>query len=306
MHPMIAQILRDPRSRAAIERALASRGSHGDSLLAHINPQEAARLKAMGGVGSRNPKTGLLQFYPGDGGAGGMGLGGSGGETGSDPGGLGNGGGNGGGHDSGGYTGTHASGPGFGSGPTNSPSGGYGQYGSNGGYNGGITINSGKTALKGLGALLGPVGTVLAGGYGLLGPDFGPSLNIGGTTNGYNINGDKTGVYGLGGFGNGSSNVGNNVGANGGGHNGNDGGLGQNGGGNGQGNNPGTGGTTPAPAVPPAGTSVNGLPPGVSSLIAQYLATMQGDPFNGRFGPMPPQQPYQIGLMPNAFPVPRV
>lgn len=280
MHPVITAILRNPQQRAIIERALAARGNRGDTMLAHIDPREAGLLRSMGGVGTRNPKTGLLQFYPGAGGAGGMGLGGSGGEAGSDPSGRGNAGsGNQGGNQgSGGYTGTHASGPGFGSGPTNSPSGGYGQYGSNGGYNGGITINSGKMALKGVGALLGPIGMAVAGGYGLLGPDFGPSLNIGGTTNGYQISGDKTGVYSLGGgWGGGPNNVGGNVGATGGGLH--DGGLlgsagfpGQPGGG------PGTG---PAPAATPAG-----LPPAINPALASlFYGGQQGDPFGGRFGP---------------------
>ena len=39
-------------------------GQGGDSLLAHINPAEAQLLKAAGGSGKRNPKTGLLSFEP--------------------------------------------------------------------------------------------------------------------------------------------------------------------------------------------------------------------------------------------------
>ena len=42
---------------------LASRGRNGDTMLAHINPQEAGLLKAMGGAGTINPKTGLREFY---------------------------------------------------------------------------------------------------------------------------------------------------------------------------------------------------------------------------------------------------
>ena len=42
---------------------LASKGRYGDTMLAHINPQEAGLLKAMGGAGTINPRTGLREFY---------------------------------------------------------------------------------------------------------------------------------------------------------------------------------------------------------------------------------------------------
>jgi hypothetical protein len=38
-------------------------GRGGDTIVAHINPREAALLKALGGSGSVNPKTGLLEFF---------------------------------------------------------------------------------------------------------------------------------------------------------------------------------------------------------------------------------------------------
>ena len=44
-------------------RQLASKGRMGDSILAHINPREAALLMAHGGMGTRNPKTGLMEFW---------------------------------------------------------------------------------------------------------------------------------------------------------------------------------------------------------------------------------------------------
>jgi hypothetical protein len=44
-------------------RNLASLGRYGDTMLAHINPQEAALLKSMGGAGTINPKTGLREFW---------------------------------------------------------------------------------------------------------------------------------------------------------------------------------------------------------------------------------------------------
>ena len=42
---------------------LASKGRYGDTMLAHINPQEAGLLRSMGGAGTINPKTGLPEFY---------------------------------------------------------------------------------------------------------------------------------------------------------------------------------------------------------------------------------------------------
>jgi hypothetical protein len=42
---------------------LASKGRFGDTMLAHINPQEAGLLSSMGGAGTINPRTGLREFY---------------------------------------------------------------------------------------------------------------------------------------------------------------------------------------------------------------------------------------------------
>ena len=44
-------------------KRLAELGRGGDTLLAHITPEEARVLKARGGSGTRNPKTGLLEFF---------------------------------------------------------------------------------------------------------------------------------------------------------------------------------------------------------------------------------------------------
>jgi hypothetical protein len=41
---------------------LAAKGTNGDTMLAHINPQEAAMLKRAGGSGDINPNTGLASF----------------------------------------------------------------------------------------------------------------------------------------------------------------------------------------------------------------------------------------------------
>jgi hypothetical protein len=45
---------------------LQSKGRKGDTILAHINPREAALLKARGGSGTRNPATGLPEFFEPD------------------------------------------------------------------------------------------------------------------------------------------------------------------------------------------------------------------------------------------------
>lgn len=47
---------------------IASQGRNGDTMLAHINPQEAELLKALGGSGTTNPETGLPEFWGGFGG----------------------------------------------------------------------------------------------------------------------------------------------------------------------------------------------------------------------------------------------
>lgn len=291
MHPTVALMLRNPQNRATAAHILARQGNHGDSMLAHINPAEAMMLKQVGGVGTVNPKTGLRQFWE-DGGGAGNSAGADSGHQGDGNGGGGAKGGNGGGNSganqgSGGYTGTHAGGPGFGSGPTGSPSGGGGQYGSNGGYNGGITVNPGRSiASLGLGLIPG-VGPILSGLNSAFGPTIGPSFNFGGTTNGYAIDGSKTGVYGTGWGGGGPGNVGSNVGQNGMGQQGSMGGWGGPGGAAGGAGAP---GTTPAPATPPAG-----LPPAVlQALAGMYAQGPQSDPFAGRFGKMPVTQPYLV------------
>jgi hypothetical protein len=47
----------------AIAQLLRSQGRRGDSILAHINPKEAALLQKMGGAATQNPVTGLPEFY---------------------------------------------------------------------------------------------------------------------------------------------------------------------------------------------------------------------------------------------------
>lgn len=53
---------------AAAAEALRRKGRGGDTILAHINPQEAKVLKAMGGSGTINPATGIMEFKGGGGG----------------------------------------------------------------------------------------------------------------------------------------------------------------------------------------------------------------------------------------------
>jgi hypothetical protein len=50
---------------ADVGQYLASKGRGGDSILAHINPEEAAMLKRRGGSGTINPATGLPEFKGG-------------------------------------------------------------------------------------------------------------------------------------------------------------------------------------------------------------------------------------------------
>ena len=46
----------------SLAQELQSKGRNGDTILAHINPQEAGILKALGGSGTINPHTGLPEF----------------------------------------------------------------------------------------------------------------------------------------------------------------------------------------------------------------------------------------------------
>ena len=108
-------------------------GIGSDTVLAHINPEEARLLKSMGGSGRINPRTGIPMFGDGEGGAGGRGEGGSG--SANDGGGTG---GRGGGDNSGGGqgSGSGAAGGGQGGGPgggQGSDSGGTGDLGGGGG-----------------------------------------------------------------------------------------------------------------------------------------------------------------------------
>lgn len=45
------------------KKELAKHGRYGDDRVVHVNAMEEAILKAMGGAGTRNPKTGLREYY---------------------------------------------------------------------------------------------------------------------------------------------------------------------------------------------------------------------------------------------------
>lgn len=66
-----------------LAEAVAGRGRNGDSMLAHVTPEEVRFLKARGGAGTVNPETGLYEFYDDPGSGSQAGPGGSG-----NPGGL--------------------------------------------------------------------------------------------------------------------------------------------------------------------------------------------------------------------------
>jgi hypothetical protein len=51
-----------PPQMKQMAQAMQSMGREGDTILAHINPQEAGILKALGGSGTINPRTGLPEF----------------------------------------------------------------------------------------------------------------------------------------------------------------------------------------------------------------------------------------------------
>ena len=46
-----------------LAKVLAGKGRRGDTMLAHITPKEAKKLKKMGGSGTTNPETGLPEFF---------------------------------------------------------------------------------------------------------------------------------------------------------------------------------------------------------------------------------------------------
>ena len=56
----------DPVMMRKMAMALQSQGRGKDKYLAHINPKEARMLKAMGGSGKINPRTGLMEFQEED------------------------------------------------------------------------------------------------------------------------------------------------------------------------------------------------------------------------------------------------
>jgi len=66
MSRSLASVLKTD-SLKPLAQILRSKGRKGDTILAHISPKEAARLKREGGSGSINPDTGLPEFFGEDG-----------------------------------------------------------------------------------------------------------------------------------------------------------------------------------------------------------------------------------------------
>lgn len=58
----LAKLLQIEMSLPEMARKLAAAGRGKDSILAHINPKEAALLKSRGGRGEPNPETGIIEF----------------------------------------------------------------------------------------------------------------------------------------------------------------------------------------------------------------------------------------------------
>lgn len=58
-------ILNNLNSSGDLDAVISSAGRFGDSKAAHINPAEIALLKKYGGSGTRNPRTGILEFFGG-------------------------------------------------------------------------------------------------------------------------------------------------------------------------------------------------------------------------------------------------
>ena len=124
---------------AATIQAIEEMGRNGDTMIAHINPQEAILLTLMGGSGTVNPDTGMLEFF---GGGDNSGQGGGGEHSG---GGVGAGGGN-----SGGSSG--------GSGGGNSGGSSGGDSGTGGGNTGGLTDGLAEALGPGIGFGADPTG----------------------------------------------------------------------------------------------------------------------------------------------------
>lgn len=58
----LAKLLQAEMTLPEMARKLAAAGRGKDSILAHINPKEAALLKSQGGRGEPNPETGIIEF----------------------------------------------------------------------------------------------------------------------------------------------------------------------------------------------------------------------------------------------------
>jgi hypothetical protein len=71
---LLARVMPESHGKVVTRGLLADAGRRGDDRVTLLTPEEAALLKARGGAGTRNPKSGLLEFYgdsPGTSGGGG-------------------------------------------------------------------------------------------------------------------------------------------------------------------------------------------------------------------------------------------
>jgi len=306
-------------SLAAVKQGV-KRDAKGDTVLAQINPHEAAMLIAAGGSGRRDPRTGIIHFDPtGGSNAGGAGHAGDSGNMGGKGGGGGNansggtgriggGGGFGPGHSGGGISGgdTRAD-PGMPGGGTSNPSfGGSGAVGASyagHAYNPGMNINLGRT-LDGLALGLIPgAGIALSAANSLFGPSWGPSLNIGSGwspgSGSATSTADGNGMFGPAGMGRSPTNIGQN-----GGGQGFQGGLGSVAGAPGSPAGPvGTPGGAGQPGAPGAiggpGAALGGV---MAGLPSQQSLPLQQNPYMPWRQFMSYQNPANLGALPFTTP----
>jgi hypothetical protein len=61
--PNTGTSIKTRKETAAIADTLSEQGRNGDSMMVHASPFTMKLLQDIGGAGSFNPKTGMLEFY---------------------------------------------------------------------------------------------------------------------------------------------------------------------------------------------------------------------------------------------------
>lgn len=61
--PNTGQSIADRKAATAAGEKLADQGRYGDTMVIHASPFTMKLLQDIGGAGSFNPKTGMLEFY---------------------------------------------------------------------------------------------------------------------------------------------------------------------------------------------------------------------------------------------------